>query len=97
MSPSIGDDIKFHSEVSDLDSDFMMQWNIESCFGTGNIILSILSIFFKINDFQIIGIDLEINDTSPPLSPSSSDSAPSGDSQSSFDSNQVSIYFVIIF
>ncbi|XP_022169788.1 cyclic AMP-dependent transcription factor ATF-6 alpha isoform X1 [Myzus persicae] len=69
LSPYFGDDIKFNTGVSDLDTDHMMQWNIESCFG---------------ND-----IDLEKNYTSPPSSPSSNGSMPSGDSQSSFDSNQV--------
>lgn len=39
FSPSyeIKEDVQFNSDVSDLDSDFMMQWNIESCFGNGNI------------------------------------------------------------
>lgn len=70
LSPSLEEDIKFNSEVNDLDHDFMMQWNIESCFGNG--------------------IDLKKYDISPPSSPSSSESMPSGDSQSSyFDSNQV--------
>lgn len=37
MEPlSFGDDIKLNSEVNDMDSDFMMQWNLESCFGNGN-------------------------------------------------------------
>ncbi|KAL5233383.1 hypothetical protein ACI65C_000793 [Semiaphis heraclei] len=69
LSPYFGNDMKFNTEVSDLDTDHMMQWNIESCFG---------------ND-----IDLEKKYTSPPSSPSSNGSMPSGDSQSSFDSNQV--------
>ncbi|XP_015368422.1 PREDICTED: cyclic AMP-dependent transcription factor ATF-6 alpha-like [Diuraphis noxia] len=69
LSPYFGDDIKFNTEASDLDTDHMMQWNIESCFGNG--------------------IDLEKKFTSPPSSPSSNGSMPSGDSQSSFDSNQV--------
>jgi len=38
---------------------------------------------------NILGIGLEKNYTSPPSSPSSNGSTPSGDSQSSFDSNQV--------
>lgn len=42
---------------------------------------------------------MEKNDISPPSSPSSNGSTPSSDSQSSFDSNQVNIYynFKIIF
>ncbi|XP_025409673.1 cyclic AMP-dependent transcription factor ATF-6 alpha isoform X2 [Sipha flava] len=70
FSQYYGDDLKFNSEINDLNNDLTMQWNIESCFGNG--------------------IDLEQNDLSPPSSPSSSGSTPSGDSQSSFDSNQVS-------
>lgn len=42
LSPSLGEDIKFNSDVSDLDHDFMMQWNIESCFENGNIGLGVL-------------------------------------------------------
>jgi len=38
LSPYFGDDMKFNTEVSDLDTDHMMQWNIESCFGNGNIV-----------------------------------------------------------
>ncbi|XP_025190465.1 cyclic AMP-dependent transcription factor ATF-6 alpha isoform X2 [Melanaphis sacchari] len=70
LSPYFGDDIKFNTGVSDLDSDYMMQWNIESCLGNG--------------------IDLEKDSfkSSPPSSPSN-ESMPSGDSQSSFDSNQI--------
>lgn len=36
MSSVFGDDVKFNSEVNDLDSDLMMQWNLESCFGNGS-------------------------------------------------------------
>lgn len=43
----------------------------------------------KIIGFYILGIDLEKSDISPPSSPCSNGSMPSGDSQSSFDSNQV--------
>ncbi|XP_060849323.1 cyclic AMP-dependent transcription factor ATF-6 alpha isoform X2 [Rhopalosiphum padi] len=71
LSPCFGDDIKFNTGISDLDTDYMMQWNIESCLENG--------------------IDLENNSfkSSPPSSPSSNGSMPSGDSQSSFDSNQI--------
>lgn len=71
LSPCFGDDIKFNTGLSDLDTDYMMQWNIESCLENG--------------------IDLENNSfkSSPPSSPSSNGSMPSGDSQSSFDSNQI--------
>lgn len=30
-------EVQFNSDFSDLDNDYMMQWNIESCFGNGNI------------------------------------------------------------
>jgi len=42
FSPYFGDDIKFNTGVSDLDTDHMMQWNIESCFENGNIVSNIL-------------------------------------------------------
>lgn len=42
FSPYFGDDIKFNIGVSDLDTDHMMQWNIESCFENGNIVSNII-------------------------------------------------------
>jgi len=42
LSPCFGDDIKFNTGISDLDTDYMMQWNIESCLENGNIILVVL-------------------------------------------------------
>lgn len=45
FSPYFEDDLKFNSGVNDLNSDLTMQWNIESCFENGNIVLIILYIF----------------------------------------------------
>lgn len=92
LSSLLSDEIKFNSEISDLDSDFTMQWDIESCFETGNIILGILLFqLSRIYNFWIIGIDLERNYKSLSSSPSSNDSVPSYDSQP-FDSKQVRIF-----
>lgn len=33
------EDIQFNTEVTDLNNDYKMQWNIESCFGNGNFFL----------------------------------------------------------
>ncbi|XP_050424739.1 cyclic AMP-dependent transcription factor ATF-6 alpha isoform X2 [Adelges cooleyi] len=35
LSPTFDDEVKFYSEVSDLDNDLAMQWSIETCFGNG--------------------------------------------------------------
>lgn len=47
LSPSFGDEMMhFNSALNDMDSDFMKQWNIESCFGNGNIVIQVYFNFY---------------------------------------------------